>query len=158
MPSDSNFGVPADAYKRVRPSIKLIKHPQWLSFYICKVIGSFCFSPPAWHKLCLCYTRLMAAKLTDNKTEFCHSDDWKEEESPNKHQRDTYKQNYKYRKRFLTYVQYDTSAEYYGSWINICIITWIWFKIYKRLESSSWPRGGVGRTEKIVIPQIGLQK
>ena len=37
-----------------------------------KVIGSFCFSPPAWHKLCLCYTRLMAAKLTDNKTEFCH--------------------------------------------------------------------------------------
>ena len=44
-----------------------------MSFYICKVIGSFCFSPPAWHKLCLCHPRLMAAKLTDDKTEFCHS-------------------------------------------------------------------------------------
>ena len=49
-------------------------HYSSLSFYICKVIGSFCFSPPAWHKLCLCCTRLMAAKLTDNKTEFCHSE------------------------------------------------------------------------------------
>ena len=39
-----------------------------MSFYICKAIGSFCFSPPAWHKLCLCCTRLMAAKLADNKT------------------------------------------------------------------------------------------
>ena len=52
-----------------RPSV----HYSSLSFYICKVIGSFCFSPPAWHKLCLCCTRLMAAKLTYNKTEFCHS-------------------------------------------------------------------------------------
>ena len=48
-----------------------------MSFYICKVIGSFCFSLPAWHKLRLCYTRPMAAKLTDNKTLFCHSDDRK---------------------------------------------------------------------------------
>ena len=48
-----------------------------VSFYICNVIGSFCFSPPAWHKLRLCYTRPMAAKLTDNKTLFCHSDDRK---------------------------------------------------------------------------------
>ena len=44
-----------------------------MSFYICKVIGLFCFSQPAWHKLRLCYTRPIAAKLTDNKTLFCHS-------------------------------------------------------------------------------------
>ena len=39
-----------------------------------EVIGSFCFSPPAWHKLRLCCTRPMAAKLADNKTLFCHPD------------------------------------------------------------------------------------
>ena len=31
--------------------IKFYTNDKDLSFYICKVIGSFCFSPPAWHKL-----------------------------------------------------------------------------------------------------------
>ena len=31
-----------------------------------EIIGSFCCSPPAWHKLRLCCTRPMAAKLADN--------------------------------------------------------------------------------------------
>ena len=53
--------------------IKFYTNDKDLQFYICKVIGSFCFSPPAWHKLRLCYTRPMAAKLADNKTLFCHS-------------------------------------------------------------------------------------
>ena len=40
---------------------------QWLqNLPIICVIGSFCCSPPAWHKLRLCCTRPMAAKLADN--------------------------------------------------------------------------------------------
>ena len=66
--------------------------PVVLSFYICTVIDSFCFSQPKRHNLRLCCVWPVAAKLvdnktkkhwfvhcytnelTDNKTLFCHSD------------------------------------------------------------------------------------
>ena len=39
-----------------------------MSFYICSVIDSFCFSQPARHELRPCFVRPVAAKLVDNKT------------------------------------------------------------------------------------------
>ena len=39
-----------------------------LSFYICTVIDSFCFSQPKRHNLRLCHVWPVATKLVDNKT------------------------------------------------------------------------------------------
>ena len=46
--------------------------PMLLFNYPLFYVGSFCFKPPAWHKLRLCFTRPMAAKLADNKILFYH--------------------------------------------------------------------------------------
>ena len=49
--------------------------PLWNNVhFVLQIISKMGGQPPAYHKLWLCFTRLTATKLVDNKTRFCHSE------------------------------------------------------------------------------------